>query len=116
MTDIIKHFDDLFFSVVAQPHSHHVDFIVYDITGTVPEEGLRCYDSPGDRFLTDIEQALPYLHGFVKWDGCSNWVFDQQERVMLHGCCRSNITRFGEVLGRCFDWAAELMSEVWFGE
>ena len=52
-----------------------------------------------------MEDADVYLHGSVKWDGCSNWYFDQQDRVMLHGCSRADLVNIGEVMAKCWDYA-----------
>lgn len=111
-TKIIKHFKDLDFTVVAEPNSHYVDYIIYDIKGWVEGDTPGVFDKPlwGDYQVDvdDLENAEPYIHGEVKWDGCSNWHFDEQDRIMLHGCCKKDIQRFGDVLARCWEWTAEL--------
>jgi hypothetical protein len=109
-TSLIKHYKELNFTVVATPDTHHVNFKVYDITGWEQSSDSKLWDVPcwGTDFSSTLDQAEVYLHGSVKWDGCSNWHFDEQERVMLHGCERQQITRYGEVLGLCWDWTAEL--------
>jgi hypothetical protein len=56
----------------------------------------------------DVTAAEVFLHGEVKWDGCSNWHFDEQERVMLHGCSRDDLTKIGAIMAACWDWTAEL--------
>jgi len=87
--------EDLGFTIVAFTDGDYmVDFHVYEIDC---EEG-----------------AEPYLHGHVKWDGCSNWHFDEQDRAMLHCCSREDLTRIGEVMAACWDWAAELCPK-WAG-
>jgi hypothetical protein len=99
-TPLIKHFPDLGFTVAAWPQGHYVDFNVYEIVE------FQESSTPGT-----IE---PYLHGYVKFDGCSNWYFDQQDRVMLHGCTRADVLRFGEIMAACWDWAAEIIP-IWEG-
>jgi len=112
-----KHFPDLGFTVCATAYTHHVDFVVYDIEAWQEGATPEVYDMPlwhkaGAPSHPDpvncIEEAEPYLHGEVKWDGCSNWHFDEQDRIMLHGCTRHDVLRFGEVMAECWDWAAEL--------
>lgn len=95
---------DLSFTVIAMVHSHSVVFTIYEIMAW--EEG----DVPlyGD-YSDSLETAAVFLHGSVKWDGCSNWHFDAQDACMLHGCSREDLTRMGEVMGRCWDWAAQLL-------
>lgn len=104
-------FEDLKFVVNAELHEngHFITYKVYDIhahkDGTFFlkfEEG-----NPHNDQTENIEDIQPYLHGFVKWDGCSNWHFDEQDKCMLHGCERGDIQRFGDVMGRCWDHAKE---------
>jgi hypothetical protein len=106
-----KYFKDLQFYVVATPHSHYVDYAIYDIEGEYSDE-TPLFHKKGSITSPDpveeIENAEPYLHGSVKWDGCSDWHFDAQEGVMLHGCSRNDISRFGEVMARCWDWTQDL--------
>ncbi len=105
---------DLMFTVVAKPSDYRVDYTIYDIMGF---EGLNSFDRPlwqkrgasyGPTFVMTLEEAEVYIHGEVKWDGCSNWHFDEQDRVMLHGCRREDILRFGKILAECWDWTAVL--------
>lgn len=114
---LVRHFLDLRFTVVAVPHSHWVEYTIYDIEGFGEGDTKGVYDRPlwhkaGDPCspspVDTLGESEPYLHGDVKWDGCSNWHFDQQDRVMLHGCSRGGVHRFGEVMARCWDWTAEL--------
>ena len=118
-----KHFHDIAFTVVAVAHAHYVEYTVYDITAhdqapdgswSVPNWPHKDATTGGD-VVNDLAEAAVYLHGTVKWDGCSNWHFDEQDRVMLHGCTRTDLTRIGEVMARCWDWTAELCPS-WSGE
>jgi hypothetical protein len=114
----VRHFNALNFTVVAAASENRVAFTIYDIEGwregantgvcDVPlyhEVGASSHTCP----VECIEDSEPYLHGEVKWDGCSNWHFDEQDRVMLHGCSRADIQRIGDLMGACWDWAAELI-------
>lgn len=107
----IKHFDDLAFTVVATPHSHRVEYVIYDCVGYT-EDGKPLWSHKKPECCSDlvdcVSDAAIYLHGSVKWDGCSNWHFDEQDRVMLHGCSREHLLRLGEVMARCWDWTAVL--------
>jgi hypothetical protein len=112
-----RHVEHLNFTVVAKTYPHYVEFVIYDIVGHTEGETKGVYDVPewprigqvssGDT-VSNIEEAEVYLHGEVKWDGCSNWHFDEQDRVMLHGCSKEDIQRFGEIMALCWDWTAEL--------
>ncbi len=108
---VIKHFEKLGFTVVAEPQDMSVYYTIYDHEGKdlegnflYHEAGATCNPSPVD----NLDEAEPYLHGIVKWDGCSDWHFDEQDRVMLHGCSREDVVRFGMIIGECWDWTAEL--------
>lgn len=104
-----KHLEDLGFTVVATvaEDCSRVDFKGYAIYGK---------DQNGEMFwcanLCDpvsLDQADLYFHGQVKWDECSDWHFDEQDRIMLHACDRAGLTRLGAVLAACHDWAGELL-------
>jgi hypothetical protein len=108
---IIIHHQDLNFTVVATPGTRLVEFAVYDIVswgrGGVPlwlrRGSTACCDA-----TSELSKAGVYLHGEVKWDGCSNWHFDEQDRVMIHGCSREDLERLGQILTFCWDQASEL--------
>lgn len=114
----IWHNFDLEFTIVAKIHQNKVEYIIYNIEGYAQGDSLGVFDRPmwhkaGDNFypsaVDTLEEAEPYLHGHVKRDGCSDWYFDEQDRSMLHGCCREDIQRFGDVMAACWDWTAELL-------
>ena len=113
METSVRHVHPLMFTIVAQPHGHYVEYAVYDIVGwdekgTPRWHGITTPDGlPGVEWL---EEAQVYLHGSVKWDGCSNWYFDEQNRAMLHGCCKADVQRFGDVMALCWEWTGELLS------
>ena len=108
---IIKHYEDINFTVVASPGDYHVDYAIYDIVGhTLENEPLwqKTGEVASPITVKTLAEAEIYLHGSVKWDGCSNWAFDEQDRVMIHGCSRDGVLRFGEVMARCWDLTREL--------
>lgn len=112
----IMHSIDLGFTIVAEAHEYRVDFTIYDIegfaVGDAQSEDRPLWHKAGSTSHFDVvysvEEAEPYMHGEVKWDGCSNWYFDEQNRVMLHGCCKADVQRFGDVMALCWDLAAEM--------
>lgn len=110
---MIKHFEDLGFTVVAKRvETYLVEYAVYRIYGRESKGELYwpASDKSNDDITNDLAKAEIFLHGEVKWDGCSNWHFDEQDRVMLHGCSREDLTEIGEIMGICWDWTAELCS------
>lgn len=107
----IKHFNELEFTVVATPDKYVVDFAIYDHEGMdinknplFHRKGSVCQPDPVNTF----EESEPYITGSVKWDGCSNWNFDENDRAMLHGCDKKDIVRFGLILGECWEWTNDL--------
>ncbi len=111
---IRKDFEELQFTVVAEVHECRVDFKVYDICGrTGAPGGPFIYHREGGvnsmDWVESLDDAEVYLHGSVKWDGCSDWSFDEQDRVMLHGCSRHDIVRYGKIMTACFDMTKELL-------
>ena len=81
--------EDIGFDVEATPHEHHVEYVAFEND-----------ESAG---------KIPYLHGSVKWDGCSNWDFDELRDCMLHGCGRRDLLRFSNLLVRCWDLTKDLL-------
>lgn len=117
ITRHIKHVPELNFTIVAEPHDYYVTYTIYDIQGYSEGETKGVFDTPcwpragamsSPDSVDTLEESEPYLHGDVKWDGCSNWEFDEQERAMLHGCSRGDVQRFGDVMAMCWDWTKEL--------
>ena len=105
-----RHFDDLQFTAVVENHEHHADFTVYQIIGTL-KDGKYVYDKKDSDCTDPVENltdAQIYLHGSVKWDGCSNWNFDEQDRVMLHFCRKEQAANIGILFSRLYEWANEL--------
>ena len=91
--------------------SHYVEYEIYELLG-ITEGGAVLYklqDSPTCVPTQDIKEAALYCHGSVKWDGCSNWYWDEQDDCMLHGCTQQDLLNLGIVLTRCWEWTAELL-------
>lgn len=82
---MIRDFPDLHFSVTAAANENSVAFVVHDLKSDIHTEVI--------------------FEGNVNNDGCSNWYFDD----LVHCCNRSQLTRIGEAMARCWDWAKELL-------
>lgn len=116
-----RDFKDIGFTAVAElkePNDvYAVRFEVYAIVAAGKDKviwqraGVPTYPDPTER----LDEAGIYLHGDVKWDGCSNWYFDEQDNVMLHFCDVKSIRAISDVMERCWHWAGELMTR-WEGE
>lgn len=106
MTAKPRFLKDLGYLVVPTVTEWLVAFKVYE--ACLCGDGSLVYPDNGD-FLDSVEAAPLFLHGEVKWDGCSNWHFDEQDRVMLHQCSRGGLEGIGKLLVTCWDMAKELM-------
>jgi hypothetical protein len=104
------------FLIVATPHEHYCEFRCYACLGfeadskgeyTIPLYE-RDEDGPSPEAISDFAQAAVYLSGSIKWDGCANLQFDEQERCMLHFCGREDARKVGKLIDRLYDLAAEL--------
>lgn len=110
MTKQIIHDKDLSFTI-AYRHNVEVavDFWIYDIVGE-NEDGTPVWnvDKTEEGFdpVWELDKAQVFAHGAVKWDGCSDWLFDQQEQGYLHGCTRQQLAKLTpeerETLGHPF--------------
>lgn len=115
MSDSLRRdWNDIRFAAVAEPEDYHCEFKVYEIAGSDEDSVVlvgHVNSSPVD--TESLDEATVYLHGYVKWDGCSNWYFDEQDRVMLHFCEKEQAQAIGVLLGRLYDWAKELIPNWW---
>ena len=119
LKEIIKTFPEFDFTILAKVYEHYVDFAVYQIDFWAQSDPLNAqsaYDKPlwhkkdastRPDGVETLEEAVVYLSGSVKWDGCSNWHFDEQDRCMLHGCSRDDLLNLGEIMAACWDITEE---------
>ena len=80
--------------------------IDFEIAGSV---------SSGDR-TEDVEQARVFLEGGLKWDGCCNFQFPEQNECMLHTCGRHNMIEIGELLLFIYDLGKTELGDHWYPE
>lgn len=112
----IINFTDINFTVIATAKEYCVDYLVYEIVAYSPDNDplWQTKDSNySPNPCSDISNAEVFINGSVKWDGCSNWYFDEQERGMIHGCNKDDLTRIGHVMGLCWDMTSKLCPN-WF--
>lgn len=86
-----KIFEDLGYEALAEVKEHSVEFTVY-VQDT--------YDAELD----------PFMIGYVKWDGCSNWHYPDAH-YPLHFCELSDIDKHKQLFIELYRWAAELLPE-----
>ena len=91
LTSTTRSWDDLGRRVEMDRHELHCDFRLFELD--------YCGEKPDW-----------IVEGFVKWDGCSNWMTNPS--CMQHFCGREQILTFGETLGRCYDWTKEFFPDL----
>ena len=109
----VTYHDDLGYLVVANKGSHSMHFTVYDVMGTASNTEVYLplkNSNTSESALLDVETLdfspfQIYLHGDIKWDGCSNMHFDEQENCMLHFCGRTDALKIGILLGYLYKLA-----------
>lgn len=109
------YFNDIGYVAVSEVFEYYVDFKVYK-----PLKGSHLlYERIGGISnldnTSDIKEAQVFLSGSVRFDGCSNWYFDEQDTVMIHCCSKEELTNIGMVMARCWDLTAELCP-IWIGD
>lgn len=89
-----------------------VDFEAYDVyyydDGNGYHLKFKYYDSEGEEFYTsDPNQCVPYVKGYIKWDGCSEIDFAKS----IHSCGgRSSLVRLGELFEQVFSAASGMLN------
>jgi hypothetical protein len=74
----------------------------------------------GTDSVETTEEAQVYLSGSIKWDGCSNLYFDEQDSIegtkcSLHFCGKQEAMNVGVLMGRLYDLAAKIIP-AWSGD
>lgn len=105
---------ELGFSVIArQLNSSVITFDIYNIIYQDPIGRIYWQDAKSTESIDDISKAGRFLTGDVKWDGCSNWSFDDQETCMLHFCSRNELENVGKIMAYCWDIAEQWFPNFW---
>lgn len=109
--DIVERFED--YAIQVSIEDYCVEFIVKEIAGETvspPPEGLWLYtvkDAVCNMDTTTVfNDGETFLHGSIKWDGCSNWDFHTSE-VMAHFCGRQGATSIGRLMDRMYQITKE---------
>lgn len=104
---------ELGYSVLMERIENRCEFKIYAINHTDHYDGdddnkielfYEKKDASGNNYTTKLEEAVVFIEGTVKWDGCSNWAVDN-DGVMIHGCTREHLVNVGEIMARCYDLA-----------
>lgn len=102
------------FLIVGRAEEHRLDFTCYEVVGQ------ELNGQPGWVFnrnewetlpdlVSDYREAQPFLSGAIKWDGCANVKFDEQDSTMLHFCGRDDAAKIGKLFNALYDLAEKLI-------
>ena len=97
------------FTIACKPFEHYCEFEVFEIISSEP---TTLWSLPGGSrtYVTDdISEAERFLHGSIKWDGCSNWHFDIQDDCMIHFCSAQDAAAIGVLFAELYRIADELI-------
>lgn len=124
MTDELRIWEDIeYFAMLKETAEHWCEFAVYELLW-LDDDGRPVGNKAGSTSSPDpassLEETQVYLHGSIKWDGCSNWLFDEQDSLpgcqsMLHFCGKQSAMNLGVLMERLYEWAAEVI-EAWDAE
>ena len=117
----VIHNRNLCFSIIAEydkEKPYYVEFKILEIVAqniSPPvlnlenlmwhKEGSSCHPDPTD----NINDAELYLSGSIKWDGCSNWMF---ENSPYHFCGRDSAINIGKLLENLYNLAKDILKET----
>lgn len=94
-------------------HDIVLEFMVFKVTGEYADgtSSFELRDSSSCDATENLSEAQVFLSGSIKWDGCSNWHFDDQDNCMLHFCGVKDASSIGRLMERMYDiTAAEMPS------
>lgn len=101
-------------SDIGEPLS--IEFSVYEVVGLTATAETPIYKRAGAvssmDMVEDVADAQRFLHGNVRWDGCSNWSFDEHDKVMMHFCGVRDAEDIGRLFSALYSIARELMPRL----
>lgn len=106
---------DLGFGVRYWPtkgaEQHVIDFEVLEVFSELGEGRFEWMgpDDKGPNPVEDAHAAKVYCSGHLKWDGCMNMRFDEQEQCMLHFCGKDAAGNIGRLLERIYEQLGPLI-------
>lgn len=109
----IQAYKDIGYAIEYEPHEHYVEFVIYELDGWDEENDAPLYHKAKSSMHPDPveshEESEAFASGSIKWDGCSNWNIDENDRGMLHFCGVEGIQDMNKAFERCYALAEELM-------
>lgn len=110
--------EDIGYAAVVFVYSSYADITVHQISGEGEYNGKKIllYPSnepgPYGHDIPEIDNAQVFFEGSIKWDGCSNWEFFNENGLMEHFCERKQAVNFGELFSRLYDLGRDLISKA----
>lgn len=116
-------FENIGWTILAEVETNdcYINFKMYSISGAVasiagvppkPEERLIYEEkdaNSGMDTVSNLEEAQVFMSGSLKWDGCSNVKFDEQDNSMLHFCGLSGWQNLAKAIEKLHELAVEIM-------
>lgn len=114
---IVEHIGgELGWTITYEIHSHHVEFVVYEIACAhwsengklVAERGYirKGGNGPMDNVVS-IDDAQSHISGYIKWDGCSEISLGDH-----HLCGKNDVKKMSDLLLTVYKRCGELMKEA----
>lgn len=111
----ITHWDDIGMSAVTCSDEYEMSFKLHThMSQDIWQSGKKIADRDflrkngnGNSFDTviDINDAEVFMSGYIKWDGCANLRFDEQDRGLIHICGEENFEDIAEAVHRLYELA-----------
>lgn len=79
----------------------------FEVREQVNDDPEFLYSNANNEPVTDPNKAQIYISGHMKWDQCSNISLPD------HFCYREEVVRLGDLLGRIYDLAKEMIGKNW---
>lgn len=93
---------DIGYIVAYEVYDYRLEVQVYKLCS------LNLYHTKDGFGLTEsLADAELFIEGSIKWDGCSNWTLNPEPNHMQHFCGREGLEKFGQLLLRLWDLAAD---------
>jgi len=93
---------------------HWLDYEIWEVAGTT-DEGPFIPSLYNGMEEMGIQEENMYLYGFIKWDGCCQWTFNQTENcTFVHHETRNTALAFWAlVVNTIYDLGKELIPTWW---
>jgi len=104
----VEHWWETYSDRVGDDYPIVIGFNVWEICGREADGSLQLTAPMGGPAISQ-EEAQLFLHGHVKWDGCSNWFLAIAETIMLHFCSVKQAEDIGRLFRALYEIAANEM-------